>query len=190
MRSLEKDMTRPFVSAALGLVLVVTGAAVSVACGGTVKRPDGGFGLLPNGAQAPDLVGHAPNGDEVRLSSQRGHTAIIYFYPQDETPGCTKEACAFRDTWKQMENAGVAVFGVSVNSEERHKAFQQKHGLPFPLVSDEKGSVAQAYGVPHHLWGYDRVTFLVDRQGKIAHVWPDVDPAVHAQEVLAEASRF
>jgi len=183
-------MRRPIVTAALGFVLVLVLGVVGLACGGAVKRPDGGVGLLPVGAAAPDLVGKNGAGDEVRLSTQRGKAAVVYFYPQDETPGCTKEACAFRDAWKQLEASGVTVFGVSVNSEERHRAFQKTHGLPFPLVSDEQGNAATAYGVPHRLWGYDRVSFLVDRDGKVAKVWPDVDPAIHAREVIDAASHL
>lgn len=183
-------MTRPFVSAAVGLVLVVVLGLVGLACGGSVKRPDGGEGLLPVGAAAPDLVGKDGSGAEVRLSSVRGKAAVVYFYPQDETPGCTKEACAFRDAWKQLEASGVAVFGVSGNSEERHRAFQKNHALPFPLVSDESGSVATSYGVRRLFWGHDRVSFLVDRDGKVARVWPDVDPAVHAREVIDAASHL
>lgn len=183
-------MARHAVSAAVGLVLALAGGAAFVACGGDVKRPDGGFGLLPQGAPAPEVVGKTRAGEEVRLSGLRGHATVVYFYPQDETPGCTKEACAFRDAWKELAKADVAVLGVSVNSEERHRAFQRSHELPFPLVSDEGGVVAAAYGVPKRLWGYDRVTFLVDRDGKIARVWPSVDPAVHARDVLAEASKL
>lgn len=183
-------MTRPFLSAAVGFVLVILLGVAGIACSGAVKRPDGGVGLLPVGAAAPDLVGKNGTGAEVRLSTLRGKAAIVYFYPQDETPGCTKEACAFRDAWKELEASGVTVFGVSANSEERHRAFQKSHGLPFPLVSDETGSAATAYGVRHRLWGHDRVSFLVDRDGKVAKVWPDVDPAIHAREVLDAASRL
>lgn len=170
------------------LLLSVFALAAVTGCG-QVKRPDGGVGLLPEGARAPDVAGRDPSGREVRLSDQRGRMAVVYFYPQDGTPGCTKEACAFRDAWKQLEQADVAVFGVSTNFEERHQAFQKQHALPFPLVSDESGAIGAAYGVSKKLWGYDRVTFLVGRDGRIAKVWPDVDPAVHARDVLAEAAR-
>ena len=118
---------------------------------------------------------------------QGGHRLLL---PQDETPGCTKEACAFRDAWKQLEKADIAVVGVSSNSAERHKEFQAKHQLPFPLASDDSGEIGAAYGVSKKLWGYDRVTFLVDRNGKVAHVWPSVDPGIHANEVMAEAARL
>lgn len=178
---------RLFVLASVLLVALV--AVFGVACG-QVKRPDGGFGLLPPGAGAPEVVARGPSGEEVRLTALRGKAVIVYFYPQDETPGCTKEACAFRDAWKQLEKADIAVVGVSSNSAERHKEFQAKHQLPFALASDDSGEIGAAYGVAKKLWGYDRVTFLVDRNGKVAHVWPSVDPGIHANEVMAEAARL
>jgi peroxiredoxin Q/BCP len=176
-----------FASAVLAVVVALVALSV-VACG-QVKRPDGGVGLLPNGAVAPDVVGHGPAG-EVRLSALRGKAVVVYFYPQDETPGCTKEACAFRDAWNDLEKADIAVMGVSTNSAERHQAFQQKHQLPFALASDDSGDVGAAYGVSKKLWGYDRVTFLIGRDGRVAHVWPSVDPGIHAREVIDEASHL
>ncbi len=145
-----------------------------------MKRPDGGFGLLPSGASAPELAN-----DEVHLASLRGKPVVVYFYPQDETPGCTKEACAFRDAWKELAKADVQVIASRRTRASGNQAFQQRHQLPFPLVSDETGEIGASYGVSKKIWGYDRVTFLVDRDGKIAHVWPAVDPGVHAREVIA-----
>ncbi len=170
--------------------MVLAGAIYFVGCGGPAKRPDGGEGLLPVGASAPDVAAHDGADAEVRLSSMRGHAVVVYFYPADGTPGCTKEACAFRDTWAKFEAAKVSVIGVSSNSLASHKSFRAEEHLPFPLASDEQGNVGAAYGVSKKLWGYDRVTFLVDKQGKIAKVWPSVDPAVHAEEVLAAAARL
>lgn len=172
------------------VVVMALMAALVVACGGAVRRPDGGFGLLPQGAAAPEVIGRAPNGDEVRLTALRGKAVVVYFYPQDETPGCTKEACAFRDAWKDLARANIEVVGVSSNSAGDHRAFQEKHQLPFPLASDDKGTIGAAYGVSKRLWGYDRVTFLVDRDGRIAQVWPSVDPGVHAREVMAAAAQL
>jgi len=180
-----------FVAHASAVLLLIVGlvAAGAVACGGPVRRPDGGFGLLPSGASAPEVVGHGPSGD-VRLTELRGKAVVLYFYPQDETPGCTKEACAFRDAWNELEKANITVVGVSTNSAERHQAFQQKHQLPFALASDDSGEIGASYGVSKKLWGYDRVTFLIDRNGKVAHVWPSVDPGIHAREVIDQASRL
>jgi peroxiredoxin Q/BCP len=174
---------RTTVLSAVAVFVLAMGAALVIACG-PVKRPDGGFGLLPIGAAAPEVIGHGPSGEEVRVSALRGRPVVVYFYPQDETPGCTAEACAFRDAWKEFEKADIAVIGVSVNSEERHEAFRQKHQLPFALASDDSGDIGVSYGVSTRLWGYDRVTFLIGRDGKVARVWPSVDPAVHAREVI------
>src|SRR5262245_8614908 len=129
------------------------------ACGGT--RPDGGSGLLGVGAAAPDITGSNATGSPVRLADVKGRPAIVYFYPKDDTPGCTKEACAFRDAFTRFETAGVTIFGVSRDSEQSHRAFRAKHQLPFPLVADEAGKVQDAYGVPSRMPGIaSRVSFL------------------------------
>lgn len=161
----------------LGLTLA------SSACG-QVMRPDGGSGLLPIGAPAPDVTGMTNDGAPLRLSAVLGHPAVVYFYPKDGTPGCTKEACAFRDAFQKYEARNVTIFGVSRNSEASHQAFRREHQLPFPLVADESGAVGRSYGVSSVLGMESRVTFLVGPDGKIAQVWPDVDPGVHADEVL------
>ncbi len=158
-----------------------------LACG-PVQRPDGGAGLLAVGATAPDFVGRDPARHEVKLSTLRGRPVVVFFYPIDGSPGCTKEACAFRDAWKRFEAANVGVIGVSSNSPESHEKFQREKGLPFALASDESGTVGTAYGVSKKPWGYDRVSFLIDREGKVARVWPNVDPGVHAEEVLTAAA--
>jgi peroxiredoxin Q/BCP len=166
--------------------LIILGA---VGCG-EARRPDGNYGLLPVGAQAPDVAAEDAAGHPTRLSEKRGRTVVVYFYPADDTPGCTKEACAFRDAWTKLEVAHIDVIGVSSNSAERHRAFQKSHNLPFALAADESGAIGSAYGVSKKIWGYDRVTFLVDRDGRVARVWPSVDPAVHANEVLKAASEL
>jgi len=174
----------------LRAALLVSGLSVLLgaasACG-PVRRPDGGSGLLPVGATAPDVKGRTASGQEVALSSSRGQTAVVFFYPKDETPGCTKEACAFRDAFAAYQAQSVAIFGISRDSEESHAKFRANHALPFPLVADEDGRIAIAYGVSSTLGMSSRVTFLVGADGKIARVWPDVDPGVHATEVLAAA---
>lgn len=163
-------------------VLVLSALA---ACGAQ-QRPDGGKGVLEVGASAPDLEGVDLSGKRFRLSDSKAAAkpAVVYFYPKDGTPGCTKEACAFRDSWNRFSDRGVVVFGVSRDSEASHAKFLKEHELPFPLVADEAGTVQTAYGVPSHLGMASRVTFLVDQNGRIAKVWPDVDPGVHADEVL------
>jgi peroxiredoxin Q/BCP len=159
-----------------------------VACSSTPRRPDGQLGLLPVGAEAPDVVAVDAAGTKTHHASLRGQPVVVYFYPADGTPGCTKEACAFRDAWSRFQSAHVAVIGVSSQSRESHLAFEKERHLPFPLVADEDGTVQRAYGVSKGLFGYSRVSFLVDASGHIAKVWPDVDPAVHAGEVLDAAS--
>jgi thioredoxin-dependent peroxiredoxin len=141
--------------------------------------------LLAVGAAAPEVAGVDAKGTAFRLSGQKGKFAIVYFYPKDDTPGCTKEACAFRDAFDKFVAAGVTIFGVSRDAEPSHKAFQQKYTLPFPLVADTSGAVQKAYHVPSTVWGGSkRVSFLVGPDGKIARVFPDVDPGVHAKELL------
>jgi peroxiredoxin Q/BCP len=142
-------------------------------------------GLLATGTQAPDVEGKDAKGQAQHLSDRRGHVSIVYFYPKDGTPGCTKEACAFRDTFDKFNQRGVTIFGVSRDDEASHAKFRAEHSLPFPLVSDPSGTVQKAYGVPDRAPGLaSRVTFLVAADGRIAKVWPDVDPAVHADEVF------
>ncbi len=150
-----------------------------------VARTGGGVGLLPVGAGAPDVLGIGNGGKQTRLSDVRGNIAVVYFYPKDETPGCTHEACAFRDAFAKYETRHVVIFGVSRDSEDSHREFRDTHKLPFPLVADEDGSIAQAYGVPTSFRMAERVTFLIGADGKVAKVWKDVDPGVHNDEVLA-----
>jgi thioredoxin-dependent peroxiredoxin len=166
----------------LEAVLLV--APLLSACG-SVQRPDGGSGLLPVGALAPEVTGSTAAGERLTLSAQRGHAAVVYFYPMDGTPGCTEEACAFRDAFDQYTARGVTIFGVSQDSADSHHGFSEHQKLPFPLVADEDGSLTRAYGVPSRLGMSSRVTFLIDPNGRVARVWPDVDPGLHASEVLA-----
>ncbi|KYF64849.1 bacterioferritin comigratory protein, partial [Sorangium cellulosum] len=124
------------------------------------------------------------NGAIQRLSDQRGRAVVVYFYPKDGTPGCTEEACAFRDAWDRFKQANVQVFGVSPDTRESHEAFATEHRLPFPILVDTDQTWAHAFGVPTRLGSMARVTFLIDPDGKVAKVYPDVDPGVHADEVL------
>jgi peroxiredoxin Q/BCP len=166
-------------------------AGSAYACaGGPVKRADGGEGLLPVGAPAPAMSGKDERGKVVTLADYRGTPVVVYFYPKDETPGCTKEACAFRDNYQAFETKGVHILGVSQDTEEIHRQFRTKFKLPFALVADVDGSITRAYGVRSTLGMSSRVTFLVDGEGRVAKVWPDVDPVVHATEVLAAAAEL
>jgi peroxiredoxin Q/BCP len=158
--------------------------ASSVALGG------GGKGLLQVGAGAPRLRGVDQQGRTHTLAETRGAFTLVYFYPKDQTPGCTKEACAFRNVWKKYEAAGVKIFGVSNGSVKSHKKFSDKHNLPFPLIADEDKAWGSAFGVGS-FWGmYKRVSFLIDKQGKIAKVYNDVDPGLHATQVLEDVQKL
>ena len=161
--------------------VALTAAGVVLGFLGTARADE----LLAVGVPAPEVVGTDAKGATFKLSAQKGKYAIVYFYPKDDTPGCTKEACAFRDAFDKFVAAGVTIFGVSRDSEPSHKAFQQKYTLPFPLTADTSGAVQKAYRVPDSVWGSTkRVSFLVGPDGKIARVFPDVDPGVHAKDLL------
>ncbi len=167
---------------------LVIGGVLALAALFMVARSHAGDSLLPVGATAPEVVGTDAAGKTFKLSASKGHYAVVYFYPKDETAGCTKEACAFRDASADFAKAGVTIFAVSRDSEASHKGFRDHYHLPFPMVADTSGAVQKAYGVPAIMPGTDiaaRVTFLVGPDGKIAHVWPKVDPVVNAKEVLA-----
>lgn len=110
---------------------------------------------------------------------------VLYFYLRDATPGCTAEACAFRDAWDRLQARGAIVLGVSTDDIESHRAFAEEHALPFALLADTDEAIARAYGVPVRLGYAKRMTFLIDAQGILRRVFEDVDPAVHVDEVLA-----
>lgn len=163
------------------LVLALSGTALAGCSQGE---------LLPVGTAAPDRTLADHTGARRTLASFRGRPLVVYFYPRDSTPGCTREACAFRDSWQQYEAAGVQIVGVSTDSPESHAAFAREHELPFPLLSDEDGALTEAFGVRTHLGMASRVSFLLDASGVIRAVFRDVDPGVHANDVLAEATRL
>ena len=160
-------------------------ATLAIATLATPVRADNA--LLPVGAAAPDVTGKDVTGVAMKLSAQKGKFAVVYFYPKDETLGCTKEACAFRDAFDKFVNAGVTIFAVSRDPESSHISFREHYHLQFPMVADPSGAVQRAYRVPPIKPGAEvtaRVTFLVGPDGKIARVWPKVDPVVGARDVL------
>jgi peroxiredoxin Q/BCP len=147
--------------------------------------------MLKEGDVAPEFSTRDAEGREVKLSDFRGQKVVLYFYPKDDTPGCTKEACSFRDNHSTLEMEGIKVLGVSLDTEESHRAFISKYNLPFTLLSDTDHSVADAYGVyGEQTWGdrkfmgLARKTFLIDEQGKIKKVFDKVNVEAHADEVL------
>ena len=142
--------------------------------------------LLPVGTPAPAFTAVAHDGQKFDLSKLKGKWVVLYFYPKDDTTGCTKEACDFRDNWATLQKKGVAVFGVSTQDNTSHKAFAAKYSLPFPLLPDDKGDIAGKYKVPLNGGLARRITYLIGKDGKIAHVWPSVNPVGHAGEILAQ----
>jgi peroxiredoxin Q/BCP len=143
------------------------------------------------GEPAPDFTLPDADGNPVSLAGLRGQTVVLYFYPKDDTPGCTAEACGFRDAWQELRTNGVVVLGVSRDTGKSHQKFARKHALPFTLLADEGGAVAQRYGVwvQKSMYGRQymsmaRTTFLIRPDGKIGHVWQQVKPEGHAQRVL------
>jgi len=143
--------------------------------------------LLAVGTQAPDFTTTAHDGSKVQLSKLKGKVVALYFYPKDDTPGCTKEACDIRDNWGKLQKAGILVYGVSTQNNDSHKAFAQKFTLPFPLLPDENGEIAKKYNVPVVDGKARRITYLVGKDGKIKYVWPKVTPIGHATEILTQA---
>jgi peroxiredoxin Q/BCP len=144
--------------------------------------------LLPVGTPAPDFSVVAHDGQAFRLADLKNRYVVLYFYPHDDTPGCTKEACDFRDSWDRLQKAGVAVFGVSTQDNVSHQAFAQKYSLPFPLLPDQGGEIAAKYHVSGFMGFTKRVTYLIDKDGRIMHVWPKVKPVGHAADILSVLS--
>jgi peroxiredoxin Q/BCP len=140
------------------------------------------------GHQLPDVDFITESGERLAAEDLGGQKTVLYFYPKDDTPGCTKEACAFRDRMSDYEGAGIQVYGVSLDSPESHRQFREKHNLNFPLLTDENGRASEALGVLGDRGYAKRVTFLLSSAGKIAKVYPEVSPETHADEILRDAT--
>jgi peroxiredoxin Q/BCP len=150
-----------------------------------------GDAVVREGDPAPDFTLRTDAGEEVTLSSLRGRTVILYFYPKDDTPGCTVEACGFRDAYSEFEERGVVVLGVSPDDEASHTKFKQKFSLPFTLLADPEHKIADEYGVwgekkfgGKSYWGVKRSTFVIDAEGNVARVMHNVKPDGHPEQVL------
>lgn len=140
---------------------------------------------LAVGTTAPDFEVKDTNGNTIKLSDYAGKTVVLYFYPKDDTPGCTKEACSFRDSYADYQGKDIVVFGVSTDDEASHKQFTDKFSLPFPLLADVDGSIVKAYDVDGG--GYaKRVTYVIDGDRKIAKVYDSVKTDTHATDILSE----
>ena len=148
--------------------------------------------MIEEGQPAPDFELPSDSGDTVTLSSLRGKPVVLYFYPKDDTPGCTTQACGIRDAYGEFERAGAVVLGVSPDDERSHGKFRDKYELPFTLLADTDHEVAERYGVwgekkymGRTYMGINRSTFVIDGDGIITKVFPQVKPATHADDVLA-----
>ena len=146
---------------------------------------------LKEGDEAPDFTAATTDGRLVSLAGFKGKNVVLYFYPRDDTPGCTKEACAFRDEFSAFKRKDTIVLGVSIDSSKSHAKFAEKYKLPFTLLADEDKQIVEAYGVwgqktflGRKYMGTHRITFLIGPDGRIKKIWPTVKPADHAKEVL------
>lgn len=151
--------------------------------------------MIEEGTPAPDFTLTSDAGKPVSLAGLRGRPVVLYFYPADDTPGCTTQACGIRDAWAELERRGAVVLGVSPDDEGSHERFKAKYGLPFTLLADPDHSVAERYGVwvektsyGKKRMGVERSTFVVDEQGRVARVLRRVKPDTHADEVLSALS--
>ena len=147
--------------------------------------------MVEEGKPAPAFALPSDSGETVSLESLRGKPVVLYFYPKDDTPGCTAQACGIRDAWGEFEQAGAVVLGVSPDGEASHAKFKQKYGLPFTLLADEDHALAEAYGVwgektfaGKTYMGVERSTFVIDADGNVANVFRKVKPAEHTGQVL------
>jgi peroxiredoxin Q/BCP len=145
------------------------------------------------GDAAPTFTLSSTEGKPLSLKDFKGKNIVLYFYPKDDTPGCTKEACSFRDTNSELKDAGAVVLGVSTDSVESHEQFKSKYNLNFPLLADPTADVAKMYGVwkeknmyGRRSWGVARTTFLIGADGKVKKVYKKVDTERHGQDVLAD----
>jgi peroxiredoxin Q/BCP len=148
--------------------------------------------MIAEGTPAPDFTLTSDSGDEVTLSELRGKPVVLYFYPKDDTPGCTTQACGIRDAWGEFERAGAVVLGVSPDSEKSHVKFRDKYDLPFTLLADTDHGVAERYGVcgekkymGRAYMGVSRSTFVIGEDGTVKKVFEKVKPDTHADDVLA-----
>jgi peroxiredoxin Q/BCP len=152
---------------------------------------------LQIGAKAPDFTLPATTGENVTLSKLKKQPVVVYFYPRDDTPGCTKEACDFRDNLERLKAYGVTVLGISKDNLFSHQKFKDKFSLNFPLLSDESSETIQAYGAwaeksmfGKKYMGIERMTFLIDKNGAIAKIWPKVNVEGHVDEILEEVAKL
>jgi peroxiredoxin Q/BCP len=186
---------KPVVLKAVGKTTAqkVANKAVKKAVKKVTKKVDSKESLLHSGDNAPPFSAPNEKGEVVSLKSFLGQKLVLYFYPKDDTPGCTQESCDFRDSFSRLKKQGVCVVGVSRDSVKSHLKFKEKYGFLFSLLSDEDGKICEAYGVwkeknlyGRKYMGIERTTFLIDEKGKITRVYPKVKVAGHVDEILEE----
>jgi thioredoxin-dependent peroxiredoxin len=142
--------------------------------------------LVREGEPAPDFTLESDTGEEVTLSSLRGKPVVLYFYPKDDTPGCTRQACGIRDVYGEFEAAGAAVYGISADTKDSHGRFKAKYSLPFTLLADPEHKLGEPYGVAQEgKNSYERSTFVIGPDGNVSRILRRVNPDSHADEVLA-----
>jgi len=191
-------MIRSLLFTSLSVVLALSGCAregASIAPAPTAAAPAGSTpgaaqpapssaatGEVTRGQAAPDFDLTASDGTRLKLSDLRGRPVVLYFYPKDETPGCTKQACGFRDAWSDLSKTKVVLIGVSPDDDASHKEFAAHHKLPFHLVSDPSRALAERYGVPR----FGRQSFVIGPDGVLKKIYRSVDVSTHARDVLAD----
>ena len=143
-------------------------------------------GSIAIDAVPPDFAATASDGTPIQLSALKGKPVVVYFYPKDETPGCTAEACSFRDAWSALSAKGVVLIGISADSDESHRAFAKSHKLPFLLVSDTSGAIARQFGVPMSDGIIARQSFVIGADGKMKKIYRTVDVTAHAGQIAAD----
>jgi peroxiredoxin Q/BCP len=169
--------------------------ALGAACSRTPSSTEQGAGPAASASQplakdavAPDVTFPIHTGEALKLSSLRGKPVVVYFYPKDDTPGCTVEAQEIRDLYEELKRTGAVVIGVSSDGRDSHRAFVEKHALPFLLASDESGEIARAFGVPLKNGRSTRVSFVITADGRVKRSFPQVTPKGHAAELLSALS--
>jgi peroxiredoxin Q/BCP len=176
MNILTMDISR-YIIAAIALAALLF---VMTAC----KKPED---MLAVGSQAPDFELLDQDGQSHKLSSYLGKKVLIYFYPKDNTPGCTAEACALRDNFNELKAKNLVIFGISADTVASHKKFADQHGLPFTLLADPEKKAVALYEADGAMF-VSRISYLIDEQGKIMKVYPNVNPLNHAAEIMSDLS--
>lgn len=185
---------RPSRPASLGLLLLVGGASACSRSPTTEPAPAPSSAApttatpLAAGTLAPNVTFQVHSGEPVKLESLRTKPVVVYFYPKDDTPGCTVEAQEIRDLFEELKKTGAVVIGVSTDATDSHRAFAEKHALPFLLASDPEGEIAKAFGVPLKNGRAARVSFVIGADGRIKRTFPNVTPRGHAAELLTAIS--